>query len=165
MQSYNPYIPGFTFSRLLKGRLVRKHEKCWQTTCFGDCSSTLTCRSCCNLQCCGCLLLPLIMMQSHRQSEFCANLMYHESDPGQAGYPTLKRLHGKIWPRLRGLPGLADRATRRGGSPHLSCRRDHLKWEIIWTGRLPHLSRLLHLPGVPHFHVDRPLTSQLNMKN
>ena len=42
------------------------------------------------------LLLPLIMMQSHRQSEFCANLMYHESDPGQAGYPTLKRLHGKI---------------------------------------------------------------------
>ena len=24
---------------------------------------------------------------SHRQSEFCANLMYYESDPGQAGYP------------------------------------------------------------------------------
>ena len=22
--------------------------------------------------------------------------------PGQAGYPTLKPLHGKIWPRLRG---------------------------------------------------------------
>ena len=66
-------------------------------------------------------------MQSHRQSEFCANLMYHESDPGQAGYPTLKRLHGKIWPRLRGLPGLADRATRLGGSPHLSCKRDQIK--------------------------------------
>ena len=44
----------------------------------------------------------LIMMQSHRQSEFCANLMYHESDPGQADYPTLKRLHGKIGWRLRG---------------------------------------------------------------
>ena len=27
---------------------------------------------------------------------FCANLMYHESDPGRAHYPTLKRLHGKI---------------------------------------------------------------------
>ena len=50
----------------------------------------------------GFLLLTLIIMQSHRQSEFCANLMYHESDPGQAGYPTLKRLHGKILPRLRG---------------------------------------------------------------
>ena len=36
----------------------------------------------CNLQCCGVLFLPLIMMQSHRQGEFCANLMYHESDPG-----------------------------------------------------------------------------------
>ena len=53
--------------------------------------------------------------------------MYHESDPGQAGYPTLKRLHGKIWPRLRGLPGLADWATRLGGSPHLSCTRDQIK--------------------------------------
>ena len=41
-------------------------------------------------------IVNLIIMQSHRQSEFCANLMYHESDPGQAGYPTLKRLHGKI---------------------------------------------------------------------
>ena len=28
-------------------------------------------------------------MQSHHQSEFCANLMYHESDPGWAGYLTL----------------------------------------------------------------------------
>ena len=61
------------------------------------------------------------------QSEFCENLMYHESDPGQAGYPTLKRLHGKIWPRLRGLPGLAVRDTRLGGSPHLSCKRDQIK--------------------------------------
>ena len=26
-----------------------------------------------------------------------------------------------------------------------------LKWEIIWTGGLP------HLPGVPHLHVNRPL--------
>ena len=32
-----------------------------------------------------------------------------------------------------------------------------LKWEIIWTGRLPHLSELPHLPGVPHLHVKRPL--------
>ena len=31
-----------------------------------------------------------------------------------------------------------------------------LKWGNIWTGRLPHLSRLLHLPGVPHLHVNRP---------
>ena len=41
------------------------------------------------------------MMQSHRQSEFCANLMYHEYDPGQAGYPTLKRT---VLPALEGHP-------------------------------------------------------------
>ena len=34
-----------------------------------------------------------------------------------------------------------------------------LKWEIIWTGGLPHLSRLPHLPGVPHLHVNRALGS------
>ena len=56
-------------------------------------------------------------MQSQRQSEFCENLMYHESSPGWAGYPTLKRLHGKMWPRLWGLAGLADRATRLDGHP------------------------------------------------
>ena len=47
--------------------------------------------------------------------------------PTSQGYPTLKRLHDKIWPRLRGLPGLADRATHLGGSPHLSCKRDQIK--------------------------------------
>ena len=97
-------------------------------------------------------------MQSHCSSEFCANLTYHESDPTQAVYPTLKRLHGKIWPRLGGLPALADRATGLGGSPHLSCKM-RLKWEIIWTGGLPHLSELPHLPGVPHLHVNRPLSN------
>ena len=157
MQSYNRAIPGCTFPRLLNGRWARKQEKCWQTTCFGDqCTSSLTCCSCWNLPCNGFLLLTLIIMQSHRQNEFCANLMYHKSDPGQAGYPTLKRLHGKIWPRLRELPGLADRATCLGGSPHLSCKRDQIIGEIIWTGGLPHLSELPHLPGVPHPHVNRP---------
>ena len=47
--------------------------------------------------------------------------------PRLGGLPLLETLHGKIWPRLRGLPGLADRATRLGGSPHLSCKRDPSK--------------------------------------
>ena len=51
----------------------------------------------------------------------------HERDPGQAGYPTLTRLHGKLSPRLRGLPYVADRATCLGGSPHLPCKRDQNK--------------------------------------
>ena len=46
---------------------------------------------------------------------------------GQAGHPTLRRLHGKLSPRLTGLPYLAGPATRLGGSPHLSCKRDEIK--------------------------------------
>ena len=45
-----------------------------------------------------------IMMQSHRPSEFCANLMYYESDPGQAGYPyilsILRNYIKKIYPLI-----------------------------------------------------------------
>ena len=43
-----------------------------------------------------------------------------------------------------------------GGLLHLTCKHDHMmmmnmmKWEIIWTGGLPHLSGLPHLPGDPH---------------
>ena len=47
--------------------------------------------------------------------------------PRLGGLRHLERLHGKIWPRLRGLPCLADRATRLGGSRHLSCKRDQIK--------------------------------------
>ena len=54
-----------------------------------------------------------------RFSAFC-----HERYLGQAGYPTLTRLHGKLSPRLTGLPYLADRATHLSGSTHQSCKRD-----------------------------------------
>ena len=43
-----------------------------------------------------------------------------------------------------------------GGLPHLTCKRDQVKWEIIWTGGLPLLNGLPRLPGVPHLHVNRP---------
>ena len=54
------------------------------------------CCSCCNF---SELWLPIVtlMLQSLRQRQ---------------GYPTLTRLHGKIWPRLRELLGLAHWATR-----------------------------------------------------
>ena len=29
----------------------------------------------------------------------------------------------------------------------------------MWTGGLPHQSRLPHLPGFPHLHVNRPLVA------
>ena len=60
------------------------------------------CCSCCNL---SELWLPIVtlMLQSLRQR--------------LQGYPTLTRLHGKVWPWLRGLFGLAHWATRLDGSP------------------------------------------------
>ena len=54
--------------------------------------------------------------------------------PRLGGLPHLERLHSKIWPRVRRLPGLADRATRLGGSPHLSCKRDQIKMRV-YRGR------------------------------
>ena len=38
-----------------------------------------------------------------------------------------------------------------------------LKWEIICTDGLPNLSRLPHLPGVSHLHVNRPLDTSGNI--
>ena len=66
-------------------------------------------------------------VQSFRTYVFRFSTFYHERDPDQAGYPTLTRLHGKLSPRLTGLPYLADRVTRLGGSPYLSCKRDQDK--------------------------------------
>ena len=54
-------------------------------------------------------------------------------------YPTLSRLHGKMRPRLTGLPYLADRATRLGGLPHLSCKHDEIKMRDYMERRVtPH---------------------------
>ena len=71
-------------------------------------------------------------MQSYRQSEFCTNSV------------------SRIRPRL------ADRATHLGDSPHLSCKRYQIKMRDYMDGLVPSLSRLPHLPGVPHLHVNRP---------
>ena len=68
------------------------------------------------------------------------NVYMTKFDPGWEGYP--------FW--QTGLPALAGHPTY-----HVDVIK--LKWEILWTGGLPHLSGLPHLPGVPHLHVNRPL--------
>ena len=47
----------------------------------------------------------------------------------------MKRLRGKIRPRLRGLPGLADRATRLGGhrTHHYLCQVTNIRHRITLT--------------------------------
>ena len=82
--------------------------------------------------------------------------MYHESDPDYVGYPTLKRLHGKIWPRLRGLPGLADRANRLGGSHHLSCKRDQIKMRGYMDRPVTPPQQVTSPTWGHHLHVNSP---------
>ena len=79
--------------------------------------STLTCCSCCNLQCCGFLWLPLIIMLPGAKVNFARVWCITNPTPTSLGYLTLKRWHGKIWPQLRGLPGVADRITHLEGWP------------------------------------------------
>ena len=43
------------------------------------------------------------------------------------------------------------------GDPRYYVNMIKLKWEIIWTGGLP------HLPGVPHLHVNRPLNASYQL--
>ena len=96
-QSYNHAIKGHTSQCYW---MVAKHvdKANWRTN---DVFWRFCC-SCCNL---SELWLPIVtlMLQSLRQR--------------LQGYPTLTRLHGKVWPWLRGLFGLAHWATRLGGSP------------------------------------------------
>ena len=75
------------------------------------------------------LSIVTFMMQSHRQSEFCANLMYREFD---------RLLEGSL---------------------HQSCKRDQIKIrDYMPPGGLPELSGSLpHQPGAPHLFVNRPL--------
>ena len=95
-QSCNHAITGYTFQYYW---MVAKHVD--KTNWRANDVFRQFCCSCCNL---SELWLPIVtlMLQSLRQRQ---------------GYPTLTRLHGKIWPRLRGLLGLAHWATRLDGSP------------------------------------------------
>ena len=62
-----------------------------------------------------------------------------------------------------GLLGLADRETRLGGSPLLSCKRDQIKMRDYMDRRLPDLSQTSYLPSPapppPHLYLNRPLHS------
>ena len=67
------------------------------------------------------------------------------------GYLTLKRWHGKIWPQLRRLPGVADRATHLEGSPHLSSKRDQIKMRDYMDRRVNTPPKWVTMPtrGLP----------------
>ena len=89
---------------------------------------------------------------------------------GLAGYPTLRRLHGRSSPWLTGLPYPADRVIRLGGSPHLSCKRDQDKirdfmdrqvtpprrvTSLTWGPPTPCKQTLSSLEREWRFHMER----------
>ena len=55
------------------------------------------------------------------------NMKFNSTPTRRVTPPRVVNLHGKMRPRLTGQPYLADRATRLGGLPHLSCKHDQIK--------------------------------------
>ena len=76
----------------------------------------------------------------------------------------MKRLHGKIRPRLRGLPGLPDRTTRLGGSPHLSCKRDQIKMREYMDWRVTPPKRVTSPTWGPPPPCKQALSVKFNNK-
>ena len=68
-----------------------------------------------------------------------------------AAYPYML---GPVYMKV-GDPQIGE--VTRGGSPHLSCKRDQIKMRDYVDRRVTHQSGLPHLPGVPHLHVNRLL--------
>ena len=64
--------------------------------------------------------------------------MYHESEPGWAGYPTLNVFMAKFDPGWEGYPVWQSGLSALAGHPTYHVNVIKLKWEITWTGGLPH---------------------------
>ena len=159
MQSYNPAITGYNFSKLLNGHKARKHAKilaynvfCWLMLLYTHLllllhasvlwlSIAVTFNNDAKLPPKWILReFSIVNPTPARRVTPPWDVYMAKFDPGWEGYP--------VW--QTGLPLLAGHSTY-----HVKVVK--LKREIVWTGGLPHLSGLPHLPGVPHFHVNRPL--------
>ena len=76
MQSYNPAIPGALSQDywMVAKHVHKKYAGKPRVLAINALLHSL-------------VTLAAIIMQNHRQSEFCANLMYHESDPARRVTP------------------------------------------------------------------------------
>ena len=81
--------------------------------------------------------------------------------PARRATPPLKRLHSKLSPRLTRLPHLADRATRLGELPHLSCKRDQDKMRDYMERRVTPPWRVTS----PTWDPPPPCKQALRLKN
>ena len=73
--------------------------------------------------------------------------MYHESDPGYAGYLTFNVYMAKFDSSCEGYP------VWHTGQPALA---GHPTYHVNVINGLLQLRGLPHLPEVPHLHVNRP---------
>ena len=78
--------------------------------------------------------------------------------PRVGGLPHLDTFTWQIWPRLGGLPGLAHRATRLGGSFHLSCKRNQIKMRGYMDRRVTPPKRVTSLTWGPPPPCKQALT-------
>ena len=102
------------------------------------------------------------MMQSHRQSQFCANFMYHESDPARRVTPPWNVHTAKFHPGWEGNPvWYVDWATRLGESPHLSCKRDQIKMRYYMDRRFTPPKRVTS----PTWGSPPPCKQALSLRN
>ena len=100
-----------------------------------------------------------VLKHTFRFWAFC-----HERDPGWAGYLTLQRLHGNLSLRLTGLPYLTDRATRLGGSPHLSCKRHQNKIRYFMDRRVTPPRRVTSPTRGPPLSCKQALSTEFSWK-
>ena len=98
-----------------------------------------------------------LMMQSHRQSEFCANLMYHDSDPARRVTPPWNVYMAKFDPGWEGYPVWQTRLPALAGHPTYHVNVIKLKWDIIWTGGLLPPKQVTSPTWGPLTHVNEPL--------
>ena len=101
-------------------------------------------------------------MQSHRQSQFCADLMYHESDPARRVTRPWNVYMAKFDPGWEGNPiWYVDWATRLGESPHLSCKRDQIKMRYYMDRRFTPPKRVTS----PTWGSPPPCKQALSLRN
>ena len=161
MQSYNPAIPGCTFSRLLNGPAKHVNKKnAGKARVLSINALRHTYCSCCNLQGCGSLLLPLIMMQNHRQSDFLRIWCIKQPTPARRVTPPWNVYMAKFDPSWEGNPVWQTGLPALARHPTYHVNVIKLNWEIILKCRLPHLRGLPHLPGVPHRRFVKPQESK-----
>ena len=106
-------------------------------------------------------------MQCHRQSEFLHEFDVSRSNPTPARRvtPPWNVYMAKFFPGSEGYPVWQTGLPALAGHPTYHVNVIKLKWEIICTGGLPHISGLPHLPGVPHLHINRFLFSQFRPRD